>query len=215
VHWAPPPAATALASKLLAAGQGVHGYGLAGVGLAIECLRRFYSVLCAKCAISSCTGPEHLLVRWWCVCWISGCGMLEAACGAHVLPAASTCPTASTASIADSAQQIVCDTRLNGGVHSLVGGLPALQEALQHKLRTKNGLTGVSGLNTATALCCTSFCWMMERVPCYTGERSVSVTALRSGLSTFRHHIFFGGGQTSLHTMCLTHDACFHFACCL
>jgi hypothetical protein len=31
----------------------------------------------------------------------------------------------------------------------------------------------------------------------------------------FRHQIFFGGGQTSLHTMCLTHDACFHFACCL
>jgi hypothetical protein len=30
VHWAPPPAATALASKLLAAGEGVHGYGLAG-----------------------------------------------------------------------------------------------------------------------------------------------------------------------------------------
>lgn len=31
VHWAPPPAATALASKLLAAGEGVHGYGLAGI----------------------------------------------------------------------------------------------------------------------------------------------------------------------------------------
>jgi hypothetical protein len=47
VHWAPPPAATALASKLLAAGQGVHGYGLAGVGLAIEC---FASILqCALC----------------------------------------------------------------------------------------------------------------------------------------------------------------------
>jgi hypothetical protein len=30
VHWAPPPAATALASKMLAAGEGVHGYGLAG-----------------------------------------------------------------------------------------------------------------------------------------------------------------------------------------
>lgn len=29
VHWAPPPAATALASKMLAAGEGVHGYGLA------------------------------------------------------------------------------------------------------------------------------------------------------------------------------------------
>jgi hypothetical protein len=45
--------------------------------------------------------------------------------------------------------------------------------------------------------------------------RCVSVAALRSGLSTFKHKIFFGGGQTSLHTMCLTHHACFLFACCL
>jgi hypothetical protein len=29
-------------------------------------------------------------------------------------------------------------------LYVLAGGLPALQEALQHKLRTKNGLTGVS-----------------------------------------------------------------------
>lgn len=28
VHWQPPPAATALAGRVLAAGDGIHGYGL-------------------------------------------------------------------------------------------------------------------------------------------------------------------------------------------